>query len=573
MEIEEQIIAELEAHGHKGVRPLDKITYTNGVTYIFYKGQYFACYDENDPEWKLVIFNSKGEKLETTGSDLVTLRIKEATATVSSTRPEPSSWCVRQAEIDTKNMYVYFNTIKLRAALDAADSEIEVAEFCGIVPVFKYNNNIVPSSEISRYAIEPKEMRDALLAANETEITSLPEKWVPLMYIKGETERTKLTDTQRKIIMRNYEIRNTDGAIRNIKTKVLINGDAMMLSATEIDTTIEMVLSVTEIDAALEMTMRITEKSTKIQMGVKKHRAYMSTFKPHERRPHQDFIDHIDGNDSNNVPWNYRWVSRAENCLAKHSGMAHRIDPDIEKLTSKYGEPSDAVEWNNGWTFHSNMWIFYPDKKTKDIKRIGSSGCKYPTIGVTLKDIKGVPMKPRNIMCHMIVAYLFRADIQISAGALEKLASARLSESYFKDFTSSYFEFANTLAKYGLVIKHTDNNKSNYHASNLEIGTPSDNGLDRHDNLATTLRKRVKITDIDSGTSQIVGSHAEAAKRTKVSQRTVSDAARFNRTCEEEAAKDNDERCEEAKDNDEDAKKRKITTSKTTGMKYYFVNV
>ena len=84
MEIEEQIIAELEALGKKGVRPLDKITYTNGVTYIFYKGQYFACYDEN--EWKLVIFNSKGEKLGKTGSDRVGLTIKEAIATVSSTR-------------------------------------------------------------------------------------------------------------------------------------------------------------------------------------------------------------------------------------------------------------------------------------------------------------------------------------------------------------------------------------------------------------------------------------------------------------------------------------------------------
>ena len=172
------------------------------------------------------------------------------------------------------------------------------------------------------------------------------------------------------------------------------------------------------------MTLSATEKGTKIQMGVKKHRAYMSTFKPHERRTHQDVIDHIDGNDSHNVPWNYRWMSTAENCLAKHSGRAHRTDPDIEKLTSKYGEPSDAVEWNNGWTFHSNMWIFYPDKKTKDIKRIGA-GREYPSIYMTLKDDTMGTMKLQTIKCHMIVAYLFRADIQITAGAREKLASAR----------------------------------------------------------------------------------------------------------------------------------------------------
>ena len=538
----------MEALGYKDVRALSKIAYSNGVTYIFYKGQYFACYDENDPEWKLTIFNSNLEKLETTGNDRVELTIKEAIATVSSTRPEPSAWCVQKAEIDTKRGHVKFNTIKLRAAMNAADSDIEVAEFCGIVPVFKYN---APSSEISRYDIETKKMRDALLAFNETEIMSAPAKWTLLMYIKGVRERTgKLTDAQRKFILSNYEIRNTDGAIRNIRTQRLVNGDTMKLRATETDATIEMVLSVTETDATIEMTMRITEKSKPISMRVLKHRAYMSTFKPHERRAHQDFIDHIDGDDSNNVPWNYRWVSIAENEFAKHSGRAHRTDPDIDALTAKYGKPSDAVDWNE-WTFHSNMWIFYPDG-SKDIKRIGS-GCDYPKISVTLKDIKGVTMKARFIRCHMIVAYLFRANIKITACAREKLASAGLSESYFADFISSYFEFADALAEYGLVIKHSNNNKSNYHASNLEIGTPSDNGLDRHDNLATTSRKRVKITDIDSGAIQIVGSHAEAAKRTKVPMSTVSDAVTFNRTC--------------------DVKKRRITTSKTTGMKYHFVYI
>ena len=523
---EEQIIAELEARGHKGVRALSKIAYTNGVTYILYKGQYFACYDENDPEWKLVIFNSNLKKLGCTGKDCLRLRIEEAISTVSSTRPEPSAWCVRQAEIDTKNRYAQFNTIKLRAAMDAADSEIEVAEFCGIVPVFKYNNNIVPSSEISRWVVETKKMRDALLEANETEIKSVPERWMPLLYIKGIHKGTgKLTDAQRKIILSNYEIRNTDGAIRHIRTKRLTTGDAITLSA--------------------------TEKGTKIQMGVKKHRAYMSTFKPHERRTHQDVIDHIDGNDSHNVPWNYRWMSTAENCLAKHSGRAHRTDPDIEKLTAKYGEPSDAVEWNNGWTFHSNMWIFYPDKKTKDIKRIGA-GREYPSIYMTLKDDTTGTMKLQTIKCHMIVAYVFRAGIQITAGALKKLASAGLSESYFKDFTSSYFGFADTLAKCGLVIKHSDNDKSNYRVSNLEIGTHSDNQLDRNENLATTRRKRVKIIDIDSGTSQIVGSHTEAANRTKVPLPTVSDAARFN--------------------GPRKISEYKITTSKA-GKKYHFVNV
>jgi hypothetical protein len=548
MDIKDQIVAELEELGYKDVRPLDELAYSNGVTHIFHKSQYFACYDENDPEWKLVIFNSNLKKLEITGSDRVRLTIKEATATVSSTRPEPSAWCVRQAEIDMKNRYVQFNTIKLRAAMDAADSDIEVAEFCGIVPDFKYS---APSSEISRWVVETKKMRDALIASNKAEITSAPEIWVPLLYIKGVHERTgKLTDAQRNFIMSNYEMRNTDGAIRHIRTKRLIEGVVPSLSAMETDATIEMVLIATETDATIKMTLRITEKGKPIRVRVEKHRAYMSTFKPHERRTHQDFIDHIDGNDSNNVPWNYRWMSTAENNLAKHSGMAHRIDPDIEKLNIIYGKPSDAIEWE-GRTFHSNMWIFTTDG-SRDIKRIGS-GCVYPVIIVTLKDINNNSMKPRNILCHMIVAYLFRAGIQISKGALEKLASAGLSASFFADFTSSYFDFAKKLAKYGFVIKHADNDKSNYRVSNLEIGTPSENGLDRHDNLATTGRKRVKITDIASGTSQIFGSRTEAATYTKVPHTTVLRTARFNMT--------------------RDIATYRKTKNPNTGAEYYIVDV
>ena len=80
-----------------------------------------------------------------------------------------------------------------------------------------------------------------------------------------------------------------------------------------------------------------------------------------------------------------------------------------------------------------------------------------------------------------------------------------------------------------------------------------DNQLDRHNNLATTLRKGVKIIDIDSGAIHEAGSYTEAAKRTKVSHRTISRAVDFNRTCVDE-------------------KNRKITTSTTTCKRYRFVD-
>jgi hypothetical protein len=103
--------------------------YTNGVTYYFKKGQYFTCYDENDPEWKSVIFNSKLKKLATNRSGQVKLTIERASATISSScATDPSAWCVETAKSDTVNMYLPFNTKKVRVALDAAESGIEVAE-------------------------------------------------------------------------------------------------------------------------------------------------------------------------------------------------------------------------------------------------------------------------------------------------------------------------------------------------------------------------------------------------------------------------------------------------------------
>lgn len=511
MELAEQIV-ELKRLGYICIQPLEKLTYTNGITYDFKPGQYFTCHKENDTE--TTIFNSKLKKLGRTGKDEVIVSIKGATATLSSSSTtDPSKWCVDTAKSDTVNMFRGLNTKRVRAVLDASKSGIEIAEYCGIVPVFKY---AVPSSEVSHYAVETKKMRDMLLAANETKIKSLVEKWMPLLYINGRNEgNCNLTDTQRNIILKNYEIQNTDGAIRRVDDKRIIESNMLML--------------------------RVTVNGKRIGMRVERHRAYMSTFKSHEKREHQTEIDHIDGNHSNNVPWNLRWVSISENCLAKHSEIAKCAVPDQEKLLATHGQPTDPVVWE-GWTFHPNMWIKRPDKS--QFVKLAEPG-KYPVISPTLKDAKNDTMKARHIHCHMIVAYVFRARIPISKGTLKYLASVGKPASYFATSPMTYFEFAADLKKGRLCIKHANDDKANYNLDNLEIGTPSENQEARHDNPATTDRKRIKIIDVRSRKCiWIFGSYTEAATWLGLAQSAISKSVRFNRK----------------------------TTSKKTGATYYIVD-
>ena len=520
MEIVERI-KELERRGYACVRPLiDNFPYTDGVTRVFGM-QYFTCYNEKDPERKLAIFNSKLEKLGFTGSDRVQLRIKEATATRSSSYPttEPSEWCVEKAEIDTENMYTIFNTIKLRAALDAADLGIEVVEYCGIVPVFPHP---VPSSFVSHWAVETKTMRDTLVAAIKTALEErqrlLGENWVLVKYIdeNGDVFTFEL-----------YEMCEFTGAIRHVHTKQIIESSRPKLC--------------------------ITINGTTTPKTIEKHRAYMVTFRMHEKRTHQDTVDHFDGVHSNNVPWNYRWVSTTENGLVKHSGMARRIVPDIDALTMKYGEPFGPVAWN-GWTLYQNMWIIRPNESyEKRFVAYITSGHEYPTIGVTFKDSNN-KSKSRKIPCHKLVAYAFRADLAVSDKAKEYLKSVNLPESYFAESPmADDVAFSNALKAGGLVIMHfPDNDTSNYRVSNLMIGTHSENGIDRQDNPATTLRKSVKIIDIVSRAFHFFDSHAEAAAFLGVTKSAVSRAATFNGTREIEEYRK--------------------TKSKKTGAKYYIVD-
>ena len=229
-------------------------------------------------------------------------------------------------------------------------------------------------------------------------------------------------------------------------------------------------------------------------------------------------------------------MSRVENNFAKHSERVRCVVPDIDeldKLTAINGEPSGPVVWN-GWTFYRNMWIVRPNEPyEKRFVACITSGRKYPVILVTLKDSDNVPMKPRSIKCHMIVAYKYRANLKISEGTRKYLKSADLSKSFFATSPMTDVEFTDALKTGGLVIMHSNDDKSNYNFNNLKIGTRSENGIARHDNPTTTSRKRVKLIDVVSEKCiWIFGSHTEAAAFLGVTQSMVSYAATFNRTRE-----------------------------------------
>ena len=503
------ILDELREQGYTDVRPLEKLVYTDEKTYDFPHGMYFACHAENDTESS--IFNSGLKKLGKKGRDSVILRIKNAT----SYNPNESN--VRcQKKSNTTNVYQFFNTKKIWAALRACDSGINITEYCGIVPVFKYDP---PSSFVSHYEIEMKEMRDRLISANKFEIENLEESWLAIKYSNGgrRGNKNRWTAAHHELLAR-YEMRNTDGAIWNKETKNILGAN----------------------------TLKGMVGKKMITVHIERHRAYMHAFMEHTRRRGQDCVDHIDGDHTNNAPWNLRWVSISENNLAKHSARTEYVVPDMVALHETHGAPSDPKMWN-GWTIHSNKWITRPDKS---IFVARSTKGTYPMISASLKNANG-EIEIHNIYCHLIVAFLHR--IPTSDRASDHLESLKKSRGHFQAFKGTNFEYAQELKSCDLVIMHDDDDKSNYSIANLTIGTRSENGKARHANPETTLRKRVDI--IDSKTHKRIrscDSHTQAAEWLERSKRTISRNVRFNRTCEIGSYR--------------------VTKHRSTGVKYYVID-
>ena len=79
----------------------------------------------------------------------------------------------------------------------------------------------------------------------------------------------------------------------------------------------------------------------------------------------------------------------------------------------------------------------------------------------------------------------------------------------------------------GLVVMHINDNKEDFNPTNLKRGTSSENNFARHDNLATTGRKRVRVIEtLESGEECITEYESRKAAATAVrgKQQRISDA-------------------------------------------------
>jgi hypothetical protein len=189
---------------------------------------------------------------------------------------------------------------------------------------------------------------------------------------------------------------------------------------------------------------------------------YMATFHGTDRRSNQTEVDHINGNHNDDEAWNWRWVSSSENKMLKFKWPADqrkfpKYDGDLS-LLNRF-ETSDIY---CGYIDDGRYAIVGPNR---DLRCVGdftvTDRHPYPRIEI----------KKKLYQVHRVVAYA------------HGLITREQFYSRGKD-----------------VVEHKDTDKTNFAFDNLDDGTAESNALARHDNPATTLRKRVRRTHLEDRT-------------------------------------------------------------------------
>ena len=302
----------------------------------------------------------------------------------------------------------------------------------------------LPATDPRRYAYETAADRQDLL---ETNALALPDIWKPLVYTNKSTKFSQ-----------NYEIHGITGHIRRISKDPLNPNKHLNLSSKG--------------QVGLYGTGGSGSNPTMISL----HIAYMWTFKSAEgeRRRDQTEVDHINGDHGDNSPQNLRWASRTENCLYKFKQRAKRFDGHLAPETMDLSKLTQFLE-TDIWCGEARlcrgsdpMYVIY-NKQTNKYRGSGvgdflvTAEDPYPMIGINGK------IRP----VHCLVAHM--------SGII------------------SYIELE-SMGTNGLVVMHSNDNKEDFRPTNLKRGTSSENNFARHDNPATTLRKRVRaIETLESG--------------------------------------------------------------------------
>lgn len=185
------------------------------------------------------------------------------------------------------------------------------------------------------------------------------------------------------------------------------------------------------------------------------HRAYMYTFEAENRMPHQDQVDHINGDHLDNSPCNLRWASSMENKLYVHKAMAL-----MEKGVPYTGDFQGLKKFR-GWYFGMVNGEYAVIDTHKRLRTVGdfrtSSRIPYPIIVISGKKYR----------VHRIVALV--------EGII----------------TPEQFDTPSNDA----IVMHLDDDKTNFRPENLRLGTFSENNVAVQSNPATSKRKRVRQLD------------------------------------------------------------------------------
>ena len=294
-----------------------------------------------------------------------------------------------------------------------------------------------------RYAYETAEDRTQLMEANAR---ALPDAWKPLVYTNKSTKFSQ-----------KYEIHGKTGHIRRISKKssksykilnITSNGQVCLYDTGG----------------------RGGSNRTKISP----HIAYLWTFKSEERerRLDQTEVDHINGDHGDNRPQNLRWASRTENELYKFKQQAKRFDGhpapktmDLSKLTQFLD--TDILCGEARLRRGSDpIYVIY-NTRTNKYRSTGDF------LVTALRPYPRININDKLYYVHCLVAYM--------SGII------------------SYDELE-TMGTNELVVMHSNDKKEDFNPINLKRGTSSENSLARHENPATTGRKRVRaIETLESG--------------------------------------------------------------------------
>ena len=267
-----------------------------------------------------------------------------------------------------------------------------------------------------------------------------------------------------------YDMNLRSGAIRNIRTRRILKPGA---------------------DSQV-----ILYRKNGTSVTIFSHRAYMFTFEADNRDADQTEIDHIDGNHRNNDPANLRWASPSENCMYKFTKAVSK-----QKTLQKFeGDLNTLKQFRKtGWYLgivDGEYGIVDPDRY---IHRVGdflvTSRKKYPTLKTGGK----------LYQVHRVVAYV--------EGIISK------------------YEFKNPKTC-GFVVMHLFDDKEDFRPEELKRGTPAENNMARHDNLATTSRKAVRQLDLKRILIEEFPSLVAAARALGIKWRTIRSAIRNNGKCQ-----------------------------------------